>query len=158
MRGKAMLGLAAALALLPVGCGTVANCTNWQGRAPLTVYGGVKEDIVSGTDHLHEAFGGPCPSFSAVTHMPSTAEQVMMRSFCAGCGVCMLALDMPISIVADTLTLPITIPATLARKPKDHPRKRKAAPAQASAPTPPKPPSLPPPPPKMTTAAPSSGS
>lgn len=154
MFGRAMVVLTAPLALLLGGCGTVANCTSWQGRAPLTVYGGVKEDIVSGADHLHEAFGGPCPSFSAVTHPPSFAEQAMMRSFCAGCGVCMLALDLPISVVADTLTLPITIPATLARKPNDHPRKRKSAPAQASAPTPPKPPSSPPSPPKMTSAAP----
>jgi uncharacterized protein YceK len=151
MRGRLIVSLAAPLALLLGGCGTMVNCTSVNGPAPRTIYGGVKEDIVSGTGHLHEAFGGPCPSFSAVTHMPSTAEQVMMRSFCAGCGVCMLALDMPVTVVADTLTLPITIPATLARKKNDHPRKRKQAPSQASAPKPQQPPAQPQ---KMTSAAP----
>lgn len=151
MRGKAIVVLTAALASLQSGCGTMVNCVSSKGPAPRAIYGGVIEDAQSGTDHFREAFSGPCPSFGPVTHMPSTAERAMMRSFCGLCGVCMLGLDLPISAITDTLTLPITIPATLARKKNEHPRKHKPAPA--SAPAPQQPPS-PPPPPKLTSAAP----
>ncbi len=112
--------LAVVLACALCGCGTFVNCT-----ASKEIYGGVKQDAQNGRDHLAEAFSGPCPSFSQFPQMPSPGKQFLTRSFCAGCGVGMLAIDLPVSAVADTLTLPLTVPASLMKKPD--PSKRRPA-------------------------------
>jgi uncharacterized protein YceK len=116
MRSKATACLLAALVSLLGGCGTVVNCVNTNGAAGRAIYGGVRQDAQNGTDHLIEAFSGPAPTFSEMPKPPSAGRDFVAKSFCATCGVCMLAVDLPISAVADTLTLPLTVPATLMKK------------------------------------------
>src|SRR5262245_44972256 len=101
--------LAAVLAPALGGCGTVVNCVGWNGPAAREIYGGVKQDAQNGTGHLAEAFYGPTPSFSPYPEKPDTGDHPLTQCFCAGCGIRMLAVDLAISAVADTLTLPVTI-------------------------------------------------
>ena len=130
MHRTATACLAALLALGPGGCGTIVNLSGSPGKE---IYGGVKQDALSGSDHFAEAFSSSCPTFSPVPEKPSLGKKVLMKSFCAGCGVCMWAVDLPISAVADTLTLPVTVPAALAKKPDRSPRKRPAKAARTPA-------------------------
>jgi uncharacterized protein YceK len=125
MRSKATACLAAVLAAALAGCGTAVNCFNGKGVGACAIYGGVKQDAVNGTSHLAEAFSGPAPSFSEMPKPPSPARDFVAKSFCAGCGVAMLAVDLPVSAVADTLTLPVTVPATLRKKKPDSKRNHK---------------------------------
>jgi uncharacterized protein YceK len=126
--------LAAGLFAALSGCGTAVNCLSFSGSPPREIYGGVKQDAQSGTDHLAEAFSRSCPSFSPLPdNSPSLGTKLMTRSFCAGCGLCMLAVDLPVSAVADTLTLPVTIPAALRKGKSNHPPKRRAATTQTPA-------------------------
>jgi uncharacterized protein YceK len=133
MGRKATACLAAVLAAALGGCGTVANCVGWNGPPARAVYGGVKQDAQNGAGHLAEAFHGPVPSFSAYPEQPAAGRQLMARSVCAACGACMLAVDLPVSLVTDTLTLPVTVPASLA-KDKDN-SKRKPAPRRSAPPS-----------------------
>ncbi len=129
MRRRGTAWVAAVVAAALSGCGTVVNCTAVNGPAAREIYGGVKQDVQNGSGHLAEAFYGPCPSFSPYPTSPNSGPNLLGKSFCAGCGVCMLALDLPVSFVADTLTLPVTIPAALSKT--KEPRKRKRSSAQA---------------------------
>jgi uncharacterized protein YceK len=127
MGPKATACLAAVLAVGLSGCGTVVNCVNVNGAPARAIYGGVRQDAENGYRHLGEAFSGPAPSFSAMPKPPSVVSDLASKTFCAACGVGMLAVDLPISAVADTLTLPITVPATLMKqkpKAKQKPRKK----------------------------------
>lgn len=118
--------LAAGLIAALSGCGTAVNCLSFSGRPPRAIYGGVKQDAQSGADHLAEAFARSCPTFSPLPdNNPSLGTQLLTRSFCAGCGLCMLAVDLPVSAVADTLTLPVTIPAALKKGKDNHTPKRR---------------------------------
>src|SRR5579875_20788 len=116
MRSKTMTCLATVLALILGGCGTVVNCFNVNGAAARAIYGGVRQDAENGVGHLREAFSGPAPTFSEMPKPPSACRDLASRTFCAACGVGMLAVDLPVSVVADTVTLPITVPATLRKK------------------------------------------
>lgn len=116
---------AAVVAALLSGCGTVVNCIDGDGHATRAIYGGVKQDAQNGWRHLGEAFSGPAPCFSQMPKPPSAGRDFVAKTFCAGCGVSMLAVDMPISVVADTLTLPVTVPATLMKKKPNAKRKAK---------------------------------
>lgn len=134
MRSTVTACLAAVLAVLLGGCGTMVNCISTKGAAPRAIYGGVLQDAQNGTMHLNEAFSGPAPSFSEMPQPPSAGRDFLVKSFCAGCGVCMLAVDLPVSAVADTLTLPLTVPATLMKpKPRAKHKPRAALPAKALA-------------------------
>jgi uncharacterized protein YceK len=130
MRRTATACLAAGLAFALGGCGTIVNLNGSPGKE---IYGGVKQDALSGSDHFVEAFSSSCPTFSPVPENPSLGKKVLIKSFCAGCGVCMWVVDLPISAVADTLTLPVTIPAALTKKPDNRARKRPQKPARTSA-------------------------
>ena len=96
----ARLGLALLAAPLLAGCGTMLvnvgglSCTSGHYMEP---YGGVKVCLESGTEGLKEA--------------SKPGEQDRLLSLLGG--MYMLALDLPMSAVADTLTLPMTISATL---------------------------------------------
>jgi uncharacterized protein YceK len=125
MRLRATACLAAVFAAALGGCGTVVNCINGDGTAAREIYGGVKQDAQNGTHHLSEAFSGPAPCFSKMPKPPNPVSDFAAKSFCAGCGVCMLAVDLPVSAVADTLTLPVTVPATLMKKKPKAKRKSK---------------------------------
>ncbi len=116
MRLKATAFLATVFAAALSGCGTVVNCTNVNGAAAYGIYGGVRQDAKNGSSHLAEAFSGPAPAFSKIPKPPSAIRDFASKSLCAGCGVCMLAVDLPVSAIADTLTLPVTVPATLMKK------------------------------------------
>lgn len=116
MRPPATACLAAVFAAALVGCGTVTNCVSGDHRAAREIYGGVRQDAHNGSRHLTEAFTGPAPCFSKIPKPPNVARDFVAKSFCAGCGVGMLAVDLPVSAVADTLTLPLTVSATLMKK------------------------------------------
>lgn len=82
------------------GCGTMMNLaekhytyypfTRYANSEPKRIYGGVRIDAEQGWDHIADGFD---PFIGAYQ----------------------LAVDLPISAVTDTLTLPITIPATIDR-------------------------------------------
>ena len=150
MRSKAAACLAAVLATALSGCGTLVNCANPEGKSPRAIYGGVRLDARNGMDHLNEAFSGNAPSFSKLPKPPDPARDFAVKTFCAGCGIAMLAVDLPVSAVADTLTLPVTVPSTLMQKQptgkgRPHPNQK---PKVANVPPPPMPstPTLPTPP------------
>lgn len=116
MRPKATACLTAVFAAVLGGCGTVVNVFNVNGTPARAIFGGVRQDAANGTRHLGEAFSGPAPSFTAMPKPPNPVGDVASKSFCAVCGVGMLAVDLPVSAVADTLTLPVTVPATMMKK------------------------------------------
>jgi uncharacterized protein YceK len=96
-RGAVYAALAACVVWLS-GCGTMLNLPAQTGLVvldttpPEQVYGGVKRDaesLASGSD---------------------TSSGVSLGSLVEGvCRTCFLLLDLPLSAVADTLTLPITL-------------------------------------------------
>ena len=133
MRRRMAACLAAVLASALCGCGTAVNCLGAKGTAPREIYGGVKQDAQNGASHLAEAFSAACPSFASQPNIPSSGEKLMTKTFCAGCGVCMLAIDLPVSAVADTLTLPVTIPAALKKSKESHKTRRHTGKAPKSA-------------------------
>ncbi len=116
MRLKATASLPAVLAAALCGCGTAVNVFNVSGAPARAIYGGVRQDAENGTRHLTEAFSGPAPSFSKMPKPPSAAGDFASKTFCVACGLGMLAIDLPVSAVTDTLTLPVTVPATLMKK------------------------------------------
>ncbi|MFN0196819.1 MAG: YceK/YidQ family lipoprotein [Planctomycetaceae bacterium] len=105
-------------AVITSGCGTILNFTVWDIRnvrtqssfeegyhsAPQKIYGGVTTDAAWGKSILSEA----------VTN-PDTAN--LPRD--AWLGLHIWFVDLPLSAVADTLTLPLTIPATIKRAKND---------------------------------------
>src|SRR5690242_10542993 len=99
--GRGMLAaVAAAATALLGGCGTVANVTLSgppSGGGALKVYGGVQRDL----DIVRDCTTNP-------DHPKDNAEAV-----CFAAAVTVAAVDMPFSVIADTLTLPITIPVAL---------------------------------------------
>jgi uncharacterized protein YceK len=96
----ARLGLALLAAPLLAGCGTVLGNVgglSFMSDHRMEPYGGVKLCLEVGTHCFKEA-GDP-------------REQNRLGA--SLCGAYWLALDLPMSAVADTLTLPLTVPATL---------------------------------------------
>jgi len=94
--------LTTALAIVLTGCGTALNFHDgsnslWlKNDEPRKVYGGVSLDAQCGSSLLVEA----------VTEV---------EPICLAWGAWILAVDLPLSAVADTLTLPFTIPASIDR-------------------------------------------
>jgi uncharacterized protein YceK len=101
MRGKLTICGAAGLAVALVGCGTVAN-TVWLApyEGGQKIFGGVRVDVAAAKGCFEEA---------------SRAEDSADRLKSGSKAVAFGALDLPLSLVADTLTLPYTISATLLR-------------------------------------------
>lgn len=118
MRPKATACLTAVLAAVLGGCGTVVNCFSVNGTPARAIYGGVRQDAENGTRHLGEAFSESPPCLSQVPKPPSAGRDFAAKSFCFVSGVGMLAVDLPVTVVTDTLTLPVTVPATLMNKKK----------------------------------------
>lgn len=125
MRPKATACVAALFAAVLCGCGTMVNCFNLNGAAARAVYGGVRQDAENGRRHLCEAFSPTAPSFSEMPKPPSAGRDLAAKTFCAACGVSMLAIDLPVSAVADTLTLPVTVSASLTKKKSNGKRKHR---------------------------------
>ena len=88
---------AAAVAVLASGCGTVHNLSEGEG----TPYGGVREDAEQGAKRWHDWCH---PS----GHCVPPAVDLMFATY-------HLAVDLPLSTIGDTLTLPWTINAQLKR-------------------------------------------
>jgi len=88
---------AAALAVLASGCGTVHNLSEGQG----TPYGGVREDAEKGAERWRDWCH---PS----GHCVPPAVDLMFAAY-------QLAVDLPLSTIGDTLTLPWTIETELKR-------------------------------------------
>jgi len=83
------------------GCGTICNTWSCCSSGPHRVYGGVLLDAQA----FVETFQAKDPE-----------KQVEWSLLNAGTAVlegCFLAIDLPLSAVADTLTLPITIPTAI---------------------------------------------
>jgi len=106
--------LLAALAPAMSGCGTALNFMHGKGNAPAAweVYGGVRAD----TQIASALVGGAChprfPEGATAGEKSIMASDVFTCSFFfAGCAL----VDLPLSAVADTLTLPLTIPAAIDR-------------------------------------------
>jgi uncharacterized protein YceK len=97
-RGMLVAWAVAATALLG-GCGTVANLalSGTPPAGPMKVYGGVQRDL----DIVHDCTTNP-------DHPRDNAEAV-----CFAAAVTVAAVDLPFSAVADTFTLPVTIPVAL---------------------------------------------
>jgi uncharacterized protein YceK len=112
MRTQAARGLAAVLAVALGGCGTMNNLRppekgDREEPAPAgpSVYGGVGLDARVGAKWLAAAF--------AAERLPQVSflESAVDSTCKVGIGTYVLAVDLPLSAVADTLTLPVTIPA-----------------------------------------------
>lgn len=99
-KARVQLGLALMAVPLLAGCGTmlgnVGGLSYMKGHY-MEPYGGVKVCLEGGTRCLKEA----------------TAPGEEHRLVPLLCGTYMLGFDLPMSAVADTLTLPLTITATL---------------------------------------------
>jgi uncharacterized protein YceK len=89
-------------ALLAGGCGTVANLEIGarQGWKNAQIYGGVRRDVNS------------AEQWFADNWTPAGNADVQ-QDIGAVVGVGLVGLDVPLSAIADTLTLPVTIPAAI---------------------------------------------
>jgi uncharacterized protein YceK len=103
MMSRVSLGAALLLAaLVPSGCGTVANLQIGarQGWKNAQIYGGVRRDVKSAQE------------FFADNWTPANNSDVQ-QDVGAVVGVGLVGMDVPLSAIADTLTLPVTIPAAI---------------------------------------------
>jgi uncharacterized protein YceK len=105
VRGIASIALT--LCLLS-GCGTVANIAELGDPAPdhPVIYGGVRKDIA--------ARGNALTGAMMARPLDGGAQSAIFEAVAL-----QFTLDIPFSVVGDTLTLPVTIPAELLRSPKE---------------------------------------
>jgi uncharacterized protein YceK len=114
------LCLAAALTCAPCGCGTVRNLSPPEKTveaptlrpAPNEIYGGVAIDARVGAGWLAAPF---VEKYGAEV---GACERLFDTTCKTGIGLFVLGVDMPLSAVADTLSLPITVPATVQNRGK----------------------------------------
>ncbi len=97
--------VAAFCALLLAGCGTLRNldfgsCCSGERPGSHRVFGGVRGDLESAGATVGNAAGGP----------GSFAERAGLVALAVAVTVPVTAIDLPLSAVGDTLTLPLTIP------------------------------------------------
>jgi uncharacterized protein YceK len=90
------------VALFLCGCGTVANLSIGarQGWKNALVYGGVRRDIQSADDWIDHNW-----TWGENLNVQQDVGTVV--------GVGLVGIDVPLSAIGDTLTLPITIPASI---------------------------------------------
>jgi uncharacterized protein YceK len=129
--GAAALAIAAGLLS---GCGTAANISvgfrdGWQ-NAP--IYGGVRRDVQSAQEWA--------------THSWTSGENVdYIQNVGTVVGLVLVGIDVPLSAVGDTITLPLVVPASLLAKPRNGTNGSANNTANPPAVTAPPPPSPPPP-------------
>jgi uncharacterized protein YceK len=100
---RASLAAALLFALLvSSGCGTIANLSigSRQGWKNAKIYGGVRRDIQSGEDWFN-------------ANWTPSGQTDVQQDIGAVVGVGLVGLDVPLSAIGDTLTLPVTIPAAI---------------------------------------------
>jgi uncharacterized protein YceK len=90
------------------GCGTLANIETGarQGWKNVQIYGGVRRDVQSGQDWFAHSWVPP-------------KQLELMQNLGAIVGVVLVGIDVPLSAVADTVTLPVTIPASIWGSPRN---------------------------------------
>ena len=115
MHRRSAFGLAGALACALGGCGTANNLLMPEklekgqppGPVPAHVYGGVALDARVGSAWLTAPFLGQLPAeVSPVERAVDTTCKVAIATY-------LLSVDLPLSAVADTVTLPLTLAVTL---------------------------------------------
>jgi uncharacterized protein YceK len=97
--------LATALLLAAVicsGCGTIANLSIGarQGWKNAQIYGGVRRDVKSAEEWFND-------------NWTPAGNADLQQDVGAVVGVGLVGLDVPLSAIGDTLTLPVTIPAAI---------------------------------------------
>jgi hypothetical protein len=105
---RAVLSVVLAMALVPtqIGCGTFTNCLGADKVGPRAeqgfgfIYGGVYYECLAA-----KSLFGEKPEPRVIPDIPSWVETLLAAA--------MLAVDMPLSAIGDTLTLPYTIRYTL---------------------------------------------
>ena len=110
MRRLSLVLLAGALILAGSGCGTVLNFFNGESRGPEHVYGGVQMDCQLAAEHLKDR----------------PAQSIPLVLFAL--------LDLPLSLLGDTLTLPIVLSDRLHELTADRPQAPAAGPAPGAPP------------------------
>jgi uncharacterized protein YceK len=122
----------ATIAALCCGCGTLVNIGGGINQPPrdaaCEVYGGVKSDLgivrnafikdSSKDDKDSTASTSSEKSDTALTRLGSFIYDVEVHCLMIGFTIGYSIVDLPLSIVGDTLTLPITIKTTLERRSK----------------------------------------
>ena len=111
-------------ALLLCGCGTVANLSTGarQGWQYVYVYGGVRRDIRSADQWIDHSW-------------TSGKDLDVMSDIGTVVGVGLVGIDVPLSAIGDTLTLPITIPLALMNSPDNNASVSRKSSATSPAPT-----------------------
>ncbi len=132
MRRLALI-LAPALALGLAGCGTVCNLVSWDDPkygnvARHEVYGGVTQDAIGAVTSFREAFR-PDPQATSLANAANSAGNLSMAA-------ATVIVDLPLSLVADTLTLPVTVPEAMDRSSGAHLPRQPQQPPPASEPPP----------------------
>jgi uncharacterized protein YceK len=126
---RAALGLAV---LYLSGCGTAANLSGGiQGWRDAQIYGGVLRDVKSAEDFVSSNW---------------TKESDWQQDVGTIVGVGLIGIDVPLSAIGDTLTLPFTIPAVIMRGsgPAQNVSSKNVAPPAANGPAPAAAPEAPP--------------
>src|SRR5579884_2387867 len=96
--------LAAVLACALGGCGTIGNLADFKSTAP---FGGVSRDLQATGWLLEEA--------------PEAAKKSAAATAGIAVATPIVALDLPLSLAADTITLPVTLPVALFRQSQPDP-------------------------------------
>jgi uncharacterized protein YceK len=118
MRRGAAICLAAAVACAQSGCGTANNLVvpakdgkgKVTGPPPGQVFGGVAVDARVGTSWM------AAPFVEELGPEVPTWERALETACKVGIGAYVLGVDLPLSAVADTVTLPVTVSATLKKQ------------------------------------------
>ena len=114
MRRLSLLPLLGSLLLAGSGCGTVLNFFNGESGGPRRVYGGVQMDCQVAAEQLKD-------------HPGLRPAQGIPLALCA-------LLDLPLSLLGDTLTLPLVLSDQLHDLKADRPPAPAAEPAPDAAP------------------------
>jgi uncharacterized protein YceK len=120
MSRSTAISLAAGFACALGGCGTARNLSRPEKTveaptprpAPNQVYGGVGIDARVGASWL------AAPYAEEYGVEVGACERLFDTTCKTGIGIFVLGVDLPLSAVGDTLSLPITVPATLQNKNK----------------------------------------
>jgi uncharacterized protein YceK len=105
--GRASLAVLGLAVLCLSGCGTAANLSGgFQGWRKAQIYGGVRTDVKSAEQFVADNW---------------TSESDFQQDVGTVVGVGLISLDVPLSLIGDTLTLPITIPAAILSGPAPQP-------------------------------------
>jgi uncharacterized protein YceK len=102
MRRASLTAVLLLAAVAPSGCGTIANLSTGaeNGWKNAQIYGGVRRDVKSANEWFADSW------------TPANDSDVM-QDIGAVVGVGLVGLDLPLSAIGDTLTLPLTIPASI---------------------------------------------